>query len=447
MNQSNLLHPRDQIVMIMERIYGYGMTTTSGGNLSIIDDNGDIWITPSGIDKGSLTRNDILCVKPDGTVVGPHKPSVELPFHSQVYQMRPDVKAVLHAHPPALVAFSIARTLPDTSIIPNAHLVCGEVAMAEYAIPGSDQLGQNIAKHFATGLNTVMLENHGIVCAGKSLFEAFMRFETLDFCARLLIKSHALDNPVGLDDSQLAQFEKKQPTSLDEFIPNGYSSKEREARRVMCDLIHRAYDQMLFTSTQGTFSSRLGDDSFIITPYGVDRKYIEPRDLVRIDHGWREAGKHPSRSVLLHQKIYQEHSDINTVMIAHPPNIMAFGITHTPFDTRTIPESYIMLRDVPSLPYGTNVVNQDLLVNTLGPAVPLVLIENDCVVVTGSSLLNAFDRLEVAEFSAKAVVAARSIGPLVKIDEDEVIELEKDFKLPPRKSGKCAKGCKGGKKE
>ena len=62
------LHPADQLVMLMERIYSYGMTTTSGGNLSILDDNGDIWITPAGYDKGSLTRKDIVQVKPDGTV-------------------------------------------------------------------------------------------------------------------------------------------------------------------------------------------------------------------------------------------------------------------------------------------------------------------------------------------------------------------------------------------
>jgi L-fuculose-phosphate aldolase len=65
----------------MERIYGYRMTTTSGGNLSLLDDNGDIWITPAGVDKGSLTRFDIVCVKPDGTIAGNHKPSSEYPFH------------------------------------------------------------------------------------------------------------------------------------------------------------------------------------------------------------------------------------------------------------------------------------------------------------------------------------------------------------------------------
>ena len=144
----------------MKRIYGYGMTTTSGGNLSILDDNGDIWITPGGVDKGSLTRKDIIRVKPDGTVIGNHKPSSEFPFHELTYRIRPDLKAILHAHPPALVAFSIVRKIPNTLLIPNVQLICGKVEMAEYGLPGSIELGEKIAKVFEKGINTVILENH-----------------------------------------------------------------------------------------------------------------------------------------------------------------------------------------------------------------------------------------------------------------------------------------------
>jgi L-fuculose-phosphate aldolase len=79
----DLLHPADQIVMIMQRIYAYGMTTTSGGNLSIKDENCDVWITPAGVDKGSLARRDIIRVGPDGTS-GSHRPSSELPFHLSI---------------------------------------------------------------------------------------------------------------------------------------------------------------------------------------------------------------------------------------------------------------------------------------------------------------------------------------------------------------------------
>ena len=160
-------HPADQLVMIMQRIYERGMTTTSGGNLSILDENGDIWITPKGIDKGSLTRSDIICVKPDGSCIGPHEPSSELPFHASVYKRRPDIRAVLHAHPPALVAFSIARKLPEVDLIPTVRKTCGELAMATYAVPGSEQLGENIAAKFDDGINIVLLENHGVCIGGK----------------------------------------------------------------------------------------------------------------------------------------------------------------------------------------------------------------------------------------------------------------------------------------
>lgn len=424
-----LSHPSDQIVMIMERIYGYGMTTMSGGNLSILDDNGDIWITPGGIDKGCLTRKDIMRVKPDGNVIGPHKPSLELPFHQAVYAHRPDIKAVLHAHPPALVSFSTARKIPNTALIPNAHLVCGTVDMAKYALPGSRELGDNISAVLTRGIDTVLLENHGIVIVGEDLFQAFMRFETLDFCARLEIKSRHVGLPCSLTPDQLALVKKKQHVTMPEFVPKGHSSQEREARRQMCELIHRAYDQQLFTSTQGTFSQRLADESFLITPYMVDRKYIEVADIVRIDRGCCEQGKTPSRSVLLHQQIYECHPDINSVIIAHPPNIMAFGITGQVFDSRLMPESYIMLRTIPLLAFGTNFLSPEQVTDALSIRTPIVMIANDCIIVTGTSLLQAFDRLEVAEFSAKALIAAMDIGELVPMDEKEIKALTEAFDL------------------
>ncbi|HTN75866.1 MAG TPA: class II aldolase/adducin family protein, partial [Pirellulaceae bacterium] len=103
-----LVHPCDEIMQTMERIYRYRMTTTSGGNLSIRDDDG-VWITPARVDKGSLGRDDIVCVTPAGDVLGRHQPSSELPFHQAIYAARPDIKAIVHAHPVALVAFSICR--------------------------------------------------------------------------------------------------------------------------------------------------------------------------------------------------------------------------------------------------------------------------------------------------------------------------------------------------
>jgi L-fuculose-phosphate aldolase len=429
MNDFNLLHPADQLVMIMDRIYGYGMTTTSGGNLSIKDDDGDIWITPAGIDKGNLTRNDIVRVKPDGAVVGIHKPSSELPFHRQVYEKRSDLRAVLHAHPPALVAFSIVRKTPNTKILPSTHHACGKVGMAPYDLPGSIALGEKIAAVFEEDCDTVMLENHGVVAAAESIYRAFMTFETLDFCARIEIKAHRIGKPIIQKDEYLELALKKQNPDMKEFTASNRSSDETAARRDMCALISRSNDQRLFSSTQGTFSQRLGDGSFLITPFALDRKYLDISDLVRIDKGMREAGKTPSRSVLLHKKIYEQHSHINSIIIAHAPNIMAFAVTETRFESKTIPESYILLRNMPRLPFGATFLLQDDLAEVFTEANPVVLVENDCVIATGSSLLNAFDRLEVAEYSAKAIIASRELGDIVMIDERQVADINKAFNL------------------
>ena len=99
------LHPRDEILQAMERIYRYRMTTTSGGNLSIREPNGDVWITPARVDKGGLTRDDIVRVLPDGAIDGTRRPSSELPIHRQIRERRPELAGIVHAHPVALVAF------------------------------------------------------------------------------------------------------------------------------------------------------------------------------------------------------------------------------------------------------------------------------------------------------------------------------------------------------
>ena len=425
----DLLHPADQLVMIMQRIYEYGMTTTSGGNLSIRDENGDVWITPSSIDKGALTRQDICCVKPDGTVIGPHKPSVELPFHLDIYKIRPDLKAILHAHPPTLVAFSVARVLPAENLVPDLRQVCGEIVMADYDVPGSQQLGKNIAKRFAEGYNTVMMENHGCVIGAKDLFSAFMAFETFDFCGRLQIDAEKLGTIHPLTTEQIEKNATRRHPLMDEFIPKCYSSEERAARRDMCRLIHRAYDQRLFTSTQGTFSVRLTDGSFLITPYNKDRKYLEPEDIVHIKGGMCEQGKRPSRSVLLHQKIYEKHPEVGSVILAHAPAIMAFAVTDAEFDSRLIPESYLMLQDVKRVPFMAATTDPDGTAAAFDKRTPVLLVDNECVLVAGQTLLNAFDRLEVLEYSAKALIAARDIGPLVKITEPEVQAIREAFHM------------------
>lgn len=422
----DLLPPREQLVMVMTWIYSGGMTTLSGGNLSIRDEADNLWITPLGVDKGRLTPNDIVCVRRDGTVEGLHPPSSELPFHQAIYRQRPDLHAVVHAHPPALVSFSIARIVPDTRIIPQARRVVGQVGYAPYALPGSEQLGENIAAAFAEGYDAVLLENHGAVAGGVALMDAFQRLETLDFCARTQIFSQGLGPITTLTDEQIELFDHR-TNHLPEFEPAVHSSVERELRQQIVTMMQRACDRQLMISTEGVMSARVDDETFLITPTGRDRRSFTNEDIVLIHRGQREAGKLPSRSVELHEQIYRQQPTINAVFTAQSPYVTAYAIAERRFDTKTIPESYILLVDVPKIDYGVLYTDHAAVAKMVSPQRPVLLLQNDCVLTVGRSVLQAFDRLEVAEFTARSLIQTAAIGDMIPIGEREVADLERKY--------------------
>lgn len=421
------MHPRDQIIMIIDKIYKGGLTTTSGGNISVIDENGDVWVTPSAIDKGTLRASDIVCVKNDGTIEGRHKPSSEYPFHIAIYKCRPGIKAVIHAHPPALVSFSIVRQIPDTNVIPQAKKVCGPIGYAPYALPGSNELGDVIADEFKKGVNAVIMENHGTVVGGVDLSDAFQLFETMEFSARTLINASTIGVPNYLSNAQIEEFENQVPKLLPEMKEVSHPSDERAIRKMIQRIVLRACAQGLMISSYGTVSVRWKNNDFLITPTNVARWDIQLKDIVQIKNGKREPGKIPSRSTWLHQEIYKRNPHVNSIILTQTPFLMAYSVTGEKMDVRTIPESWIFLQDIPNMPFGSHFAGEESILNTISENTPAVIINNDSVLVTGDKLLGTFDRLEVAEFSAKSLVMGSSLGKLVPINEAQVEELRKKF--------------------
>lgn len=424
----NLTHPRDEIMQTMERIYRYRMTTTSGGNLSIRESNGDTWISPARIDKGNLTRNDIVCVRSDGTVDGAHRPSSEFPFHRAIYERRPDLRGIVHAHPVALVAFSICRALPNTRLFHQAHFVCGEAAFAPYALPGSEKLASHIADAFSDGVNCVILENHGVVVGGESLSQAYQRFEALEFAAKTIVKAKLLGEVRYLSDEQLSIAERRR-VAFDIVEGPAATSYECELRRQLCEFVRRGCRQRLLISTEGSFSARLGHDSFLITPSQRDRFTLDVGDLVRVDGDTCSEGASPSRAALAHQAIYRTHPGVHAIVFAHPVNATAFSVTSTTLDARTIPESYIFLRDVQRVPYGVQYQNDGQIAEFVSSKSPAALLENDGVLVLGTSILDAFDRLEVLETTSEALINSRLVGAITPMNEAVIAELNQAFGL------------------
>jgi L-fuculose-phosphate aldolase len=424
----DLTHPRDALVRTMERIYRYRMTTTSGGNLSVRDDDGMIWITPARVDKGRLRREDIVEVAPDGHAEGVHPPSSESPFHRAIYQARPDLRAIVHAHPVALVAFSMVRRVPDTRLLPQTRRVCGAVGFAPYALPGSEALGRNIAATFAAGHDCVVLENHGVVTAGATLHEAFERFEALEFCAKTIVKASLVGGVKYLDDEAIDRA--RGPRTLGDYEPaTPLTSREKELRHQVAEFVRRAYQQRLMISTQGAFSARLDADSFLITCHRRDRQTLGVDDIVLVHQGRPEAGQVPSSSWANHRAIYEAHPGIEAIVNAYPVNATAFSVTGTPLDARTIPESYLFLREVRQAAFGARTGDGAEPARLVSPRDPVLILQNDGAQVCGTSVLDAFDRLEVLESTAEAMINGRALGPMVPMSDEAIAELDRAFGL------------------
>jgi L-fuculose-phosphate aldolase len=415
----------EKIAYIMTRLYENKLTTTSGGNLSIMDDDGVMWISPSGVDKAHLTADDIMWVTPDGVVHGKHRPSTEYPFHLAVLRSRPDLKAVLHAHPAALVAYSLERKLPDLDVMPGASELCGKIAIAKYALPGSQKLGDLIAERFAEGCDTVLLENHGVVLGADSLERAFMMFEALDYAARTGVAAAMLKKESKtLTADELAL--KKNVKTYDAVLGADSETAIREELSAMCA---RCCRNRIFTMGVGAFAKKI-DGGFIITPDDEDLLRLTPDMHVRVEGDKCEEGKVPSKFAKIAGEIFAAHDDIDSIAFARAPYIMAFAVTDAEFNSHLIPEGYICLRNAVRHAYGTIENAPEEIVDTISIKSPIAIIENDCVIVGGTSLLNAYDRLEVLEFGAESLcdIAAMN-GTIVPISPEEIREIEVAFNL------------------
>lgn len=403
--------PKEQLVAIMKRIYAQGMTTTSGGNLSIKDENGNVYITPGGTDKGSMTAEDIVCIRADGTMEGKHKPSSEYPFHMKIYETRGDIRAILHAHPPAMVAYSIVRKIPDISAFPELKACIGSVGMAEYGLTGSEELGEKIAKVFAEGCNVAELENHGLVVGSTDIESAYQMFEAMDFSARIGIGASRLggaknENPSGkgLTDENM-----EKPKDPSTEIPQ----EDRAVCEKLCKMVRRAWHQKLLYAGLGVFSARAESGTIYYIPQGTDQSAAGILDIRKLE----QTGDS------LHAKIYRTHPGIGSVVTAFPPELMAFAVTGTKFSSRIIPEIYMVMQDVVSLPQVQYAGKPDEIAAVFDGRTSVAVLEGGGVIVTAPSLLKAYDRLEVAEYSARAILESSQLGNIVEITEKQVDEI------------------------
>ncbi len=189
----------------MNRLYRQGLTTTSGGNISLRVSDQLILLTPSATDKGNMRADQIAEIGMDGTNHTPHlKPSGETSMHLEIYKCRPDVQAIVHAHPPMASVFAVSDRKLNVRLIAESYAILGEPAVAPYALTGTQELADAVAGCLTGNTACVIMKNHGALCVGGSLLEAFDRMEVLENAAKINLFAAQLGGVSELNAEQCA---------------------------------------------------------------------------------------------------------------------------------------------------------------------------------------------------------------------------------------------------
>ena len=186
-----LQQQKEQLCEVGRRIWTRQYCAGNEGNHSLRISEDRFLVTPTGISKGFLTPDDICLVDSSANLVEPNpnnrKPSSEIKIHIAIYNARPDVKAVIHSHPPHATAFAVAGIPLPEAVHPEAEVFLGKVRTAPFALPSTDDLPASLLPLINSDTNTLLMGNHGSVSFSHDLMDAYYKLEILDAYCRLLI--------------------------------------------------------------------------------------------------------------------------------------------------------------------------------------------------------------------------------------------------------------------
>ena len=195
---------RAEIVGVCARLYARGLIAGPDGNVSVRLGDDRILITPAGRSKGEVQGQDLVVVDAEGLhVSGNHPASSEVRMHMRIYRRRPDVHAVVHAHPPTATAFGVAGEDFLAPVLPEVILQMGGVPLVPYVTPGGEALADQF-EPFLPHYDAFLMANHGATTVGPSLTIAYQRMESLEHAARILLAARQLGRVRQLTDDQAA---------------------------------------------------------------------------------------------------------------------------------------------------------------------------------------------------------------------------------------------------
>jgi len=183
---------RADIVEIGRRMYARGYTASNDGNISVRIGPDRLLMTPKSVCKGFMTP-DMMCVTDlnGKKIAGDRDPSSEALMHLEVYRQRPDINAVVHAHPPIATGFAVAGIPLDRAVLAEVLTTLGSIPLAEYATPSTSELPDAIRKYIRAH-DGMLLANHGALTVGADLFSAYYKMETIEHFAHISLVARML---------------------------------------------------------------------------------------------------------------------------------------------------------------------------------------------------------------------------------------------------------------
>ena len=192
-----------EIVLVARLLYDKGLANAFEGNVSIAHGD-EVYITPSAVCKGFLEPEQIVVIDRQGAILHADrvKPSSEYRLHLALYDARPDVRGIVHAHPPYCTAFAVAGREIYADSYPEALALYHKIPLAPYGRPSTDEIWKGIIP-FLPDYDIVLLANHGLVAVGPDVRQAYYRLESAESIAKVLILSEALSGPKALPPVEL----------------------------------------------------------------------------------------------------------------------------------------------------------------------------------------------------------------------------------------------------
>jgi L-fuculose-phosphate aldolase len=189
---------RTGLVDVCHRLYARGFVTATDGNVSLRLENGNFLTTRTSVNKGMLTSDDLVEVGPDGEpLTKTLRPSTEVGMHLFIYRERPDVSAVVHAHPTYATGFAAARQPLTDCLFPEVIVGLGAIPLAAYATPSTPEVADSLAPHVKNA-DAILLSNHGVVTYGTDIYDAYYKMEKVEHAAHITFVARMLGGEKAL---------------------------------------------------------------------------------------------------------------------------------------------------------------------------------------------------------------------------------------------------------